>query len=128
MDKNISTNKKILVVEDELQFAEMVKLRLELTGHSVSIAVDTNEGIHKIMNEQYDLIVLDLMMPGGGGTTLLEKIKTDPNKAIIPVVVVTGKTLTPEIKKQLEKHPVVRVFMKPYDPVQFVSEIQTLLT
>lgn len=119
--------KKILIVEDELQFAEMVKLRLEIIGLSVSIAVDTNEGIQKILKDKFDLIVLDLMMPGGGGVKLLEKIKANPDKATIPIVVVTGKIPTPEIKKKLEDHPVAKTFIKPYDPVQFLSEINGLL-
>ena len=128
MEKTDEKKKHILIVEDELQFAEMVKLRLEIMGYSASIAVDTNEGIHKIMTDQYDLIVLDLMMPGGGGTKLLERIKADPEKGSIPVVVVTGKTITPEIKKQLEDHPVARTYIKPYNPIQFVSGINDLLT
>jgi DNA-binding response OmpR family regulator len=123
----MGAKKQIMIVEDESQFAEMVKLRLELAGHSVSIALNTNEGIQKIMNSQNDLIILDLMMPGGGGIAILEAMRKDPDKANIPVIVVTGKTLTPEVKKQLEPYQVAGVFIKPYNPVEFLSKINELL-
>jgi DNA-binding response OmpR family regulator len=120
--------KEILVVEDEIQFAEMIKLRLEITGYSVSIATDTNEGISKIKNNSYDLIILDLMMPGGGGMTLLEAIKDYPNKAAVPAIIVTGKTVTAELKKKLDDYHIADIFIKPYDPAQFLGKINELLT
>jgi len=59
--------KKILIVEDEIEFAEMVKVRLEGAGYSADIALDAYEGNKSIMNTNYDLIVLDLAMPVGNG-------------------------------------------------------------
>jgi two-component system alkaline phosphatase synthesis response regulator PhoP len=123
----MGTKKEILVVEDEIQFAEMIKLRLELTGYSVSIATDTSEGISKIQNNFYDLLILDLMMPGGGGITLLEAIKNQPDKAAIPAIVVTGKTVTADLKKKLDEYHIADVFIKPYDPAQFLGKINELL-
>ena len=123
----MGTKKEILVVEDELQFAGMIKLRLELTGHSVSIATDTNQGILKIQNNPYDLLILDLMMPGGGGIALLEAIKTHPEKAAIPVIIVTGKTITAELKEKLDEYHVAGIFIKPYDPARFLGKINELL-
>ena len=124
----MTTKKEILVIEDEIQFAEMIKLRLGLTGNSVSIATDTNDGIYKIKNNSYDLIILDLMMPGGGGISLLETIKMYPDKKDIPVIVVTGKTVTAELKKKLDEYHVADILIKPYDPVQFLGKINVLLT
>jgi two-component system alkaline phosphatase synthesis response regulator PhoP len=123
----MGTKKEILVVEDEIQFAEMIKLRLELTGYSVSIATDTSEGLSKIQNNFYDLLILDLMMPGGGGITLLEAIKNQPDKAAIPAIVVTGKTVTADLKKKLDEYHIADVFIKPYDPAQFLGKINELL-
>ena len=121
------TKKEILVVEDEIQFAQMIKLRLEITGYSVSIATDTNDGITKIQNNRYDLLILDLMMPGGGGISVLEAIKSLPDKAAIPSIVVTGKTVTADLKKKLDEYHIAEVFIKPYDPAQFLGKINELL-
>ena len=123
----MGTKKEILIVEDEIQFAEMIKLRLEITGYSVSIATNTDEGISKIQNNFYDLLILDLMMPGGGGMTLLEAIKNQPDKADIPTIIVTGKTVTADLKKKLDEYHIAEVFIKPYDPTQFLGKINELL-
>ena len=67
--------KKILIVEDELEFAELVKARLEMVGYEAAIAVDTYSGTSLALKEDYDLIVLDLMMPAGGGFSMLERLR-----------------------------------------------------
>ena len=67
--------KKILIVEDEIDFAKMVKLRLQAVGYDVYIAGDAYTGTQQIIKNDYDLIILDLMMPAGGGFSLLERIR-----------------------------------------------------
>ncbi|NQT25977.1 response regulator transcription factor [candidate division KSB1 bacterium] len=119
--------KKILVVEDELGFAKMVKLRLESVGYSVTIAGDAYTGTQEIFRNDYDLIVLDLMMPAGGGFSLLERTRKIPNKADIPVVIVTGKTVDDEVKRLASEYNVSEIFTKPYNSVEFVDKIKSLL-
>jgi len=121
------TKKEILIIEDEKEFAGMVKLRLELLGYTVSIAEDTNTGIEEILKGNYVLVVLDLMLPGGGGFTILERIQNFPEKASIPVVVLTGKTIDAEIKKMLERYKVAALFTKPYDEIEFEKKIKSLV-
>ena len=62
----MADKKRILIVEDEMDFAKMVKLRLESVGYEVSLAGNTQDGTQRILDEPWDLMVLDLMMPGGG--------------------------------------------------------------
>ncbi len=119
--------KKILIVEDEKEFAEMVKLRLKLLGYEVSIAEDTNSGTEEILKGNYALIVLDLMLPGGGGFSILERIQNFPEKASIPVVVLTGKTIDAEVKVMIGTYKVAALFTKPYDEVKFETKIRSLL-
>jgi len=119
--------KKILLVEDELDFAKMVKIRLESLGYEVSIAGDAYSGTQAIIKSTPDLIILDLMMPAGGGFSILERIRSIPAKATIPVVIVTGKTIDQALKEQAETYGVSAIFSKPYDSVQFVQKIKTLL-
>ena len=84
---------KILLVEDELDFARIMKMRLESNGYEVSIAEDTYRGTQEAIRGDYDLIILDLMMPAGGGFTLLERIKKLPSKESIPVMILTSSDL-----------------------------------
>lgn len=118
---------QILIVEDELEFAKMVKLRLEFAGFHVIIADDTDTGIQTMRNEEVDLLILDLMMPGGGGFVLLDAIKDDPEKSKIPVIILTGKTIDDEVKEKSDMFNVASVVIKPYDSKQFVEKIKTLL-
>jgi len=123
----MNTNKEILVVEDELGFAKMVKLRLESLGYSVTIAGDAYTGTQDIVKNDYHLIVLDLMMPAGGGFSLLERIRKIPAKADIPVVILTGKTVDDEVRRLAEEFDVSEIFTKPYNSEIFVNTIKALL-
>ena len=120
-------DKKILVVEDELGFAKMVKLRLESLGYSVTIAGDAYTGTQDIIKNEFDLIVLDLMMPAGGGFLLLERIRKIPAKSDIPVVILTGKTVDEEVKRLAGEFDVTEIYTKPYNSEAFVSKIKSLL-
>jgi DNA-binding response OmpR family regulator len=89
----------ILLVEDELDFARIMKMRLESNGYEVSIAEDTYRGTQEAIRGDYDLIILDLMMPAGGGFTLLERIKKLPAKESIPVMILTSSDLDEDAEK-----------------------------
>jgi CheY-like chemotaxis protein len=67
------------------------------------------------------------MMPAGGGFSLLERIRAIPNKASIPVVILTGRTLTDDIRTRAEKYKVESILSKPYEPEEFVQIIQSIL-
>ena len=123
----MANQSQILVVEDELEFAQMMKIRLELAGYAVSIATDTGSGVQAILGHDFDLIVLDLMMPGGGGFSILEQVKEFPQKSKIPVVIVTGKTINSEVQAMVGAFKVAAIFPKPYDPAQFVDKIKSLV-
>lgn len=85
--------KKILIVEDENDFAKIVKMRLESEGYEVSIAEDAYQGTHEALKGDHDLIILDLKMPAGGGFSILERIRNLPAKASVPVAILTSSDL-----------------------------------
>lgn len=118
--------KKILIVEDEVDYAEMVKMRLELAGYEVAIAEDAYQGNKAVINENYDLIILDLSMPIGGGFSLLERIRGMELKSSVPVVILTGKTIDDEIIQQAKQFNVSAIFTKPYDSEKFLGKIKSL--
>ncbi len=123
----MSQKKKILIVEDELDFAKMVKLRLESVGYEVMIAGDTYDGTQKVLKENPDLLILDLMMPAGGGFALLDRIKQHPIHVTMPVIILTGKTVDDEVRKHAEEYGVAAVFLKPYKSEHFVEKVKSLL-
>lgn len=79
---------RILVVEDEKKLAEVMKLYLKNEGYEVMNAYDGMSGETAIENETFDLIILDVMMPGKDGWSLLRKIK---NKGDTPVIMTTAR-------------------------------------
>ena len=79
---------KILIVEDEESIAELEKDYLELSGFEVETARDGNAGLEKAMSEKFDLLILDLMLPGVDGFEICKKVREEKN---IPILMVSAK-------------------------------------
>jgi len=80
--------KKILIVDDEIDFLEMMKLRLEANNYSVVTAMDGNEALEKFKAEKPAAILLDILMPGMDGLDVLKKIRKENDR--IPIFIVTA--------------------------------------
>jgi DNA-binding NtrC family response regulator len=79
---------KILIVDDEIAFANTLAQRLQMRGLKVGIAYDGEQALSKLKEDELDVIVLDLKMPGMGGMEVLQEIKKAyPN---IQVIMLTG--------------------------------------
>src|SRR5205823_5081233 len=83
----------VLVVDDEADILELIRVNLELDGHRVLTALGGEEALDRVDEEHPDLILLDVMMPGVDGWTVLGKIKneTDLDVSSIPVLMVTAR-------------------------------------
>ena len=68
---------KILIVEDELTIAELEKDYLELSGFEVEIETTGDKGLHRAINEDFDLFLLDLMLPKMDGLTVLKILRKE---------------------------------------------------
>jgi len=80
--------KKILVVDDEIEFLEMVKIRLEANNYDVITATDGKAALEAVKNSKFDAILLDVLMPGLDGIEVLKKIRKDsPN---LPIFIITA--------------------------------------
>ena len=76
---------KILIVEDEESIAELEKDYLELSGFEVEIENNGSSGLERALNEEFDLFILDLMLPGTDGFEICKKIREVKNTPIIMV-------------------------------------------
>ncbi|MDD5129029.1 MAG: response regulator [Candidatus Omnitrophica bacterium] len=84
--------KKILIIDDEIYFAKLVKMNLELGGDfKVEIAVKGYEGIKLAARLKPHLILLDLLMPDMNGLQVMEELKKDPKTAHIPLAMLSAK-------------------------------------
>lgn len=86
----MTEKKKILLIDDDPDFVEAVKVIIENGGYDVRIAYDGAEGLEAVAQEKPDLIILDVMMPVMNGHEACAKLKADPETAKIPIILLTA--------------------------------------
>jgi len=87
----MDTQKKILIIEDDIEIQDTYKQKLEPLGFQIIRALDGKEGVKFATTELPQLILLDIMLPSGmNGFDVLEQLKRDPTTASIPVIVLTN--------------------------------------
>ena len=103
---------KILIVEDEESIAELEKDYLELSGFEVEIENNGSSGLERALNEEFDLFILDLMLPGTDGFEICKKIREVKNTPIIMVSAKkeVGTSMSARRILGLEQVPRVRLF------------------
>lgn len=79
---------RILIVEDDASIAELEKDYLELSGFSVDMEKDGEKGLQKALNTDYDLLILDLMLPGRDGFSVTQELRA---KKDIPILLVSAR-------------------------------------
>lgn len=81
---------KILVVEDDRKIASFIQRGLKEQGFVVEVCADGNEGYTRAMSQIYDVIILDIMLPGRDGLSILRALRE--KKRIIPVILLTARS------------------------------------
>ena len=114
---------KILIIEDEKTIAELEKDYLELAGYKVAITGDGKTGLDRALKEDFNLILLDLMLPGLDGFTICEKIREVKN---VPILMVSAK------KDDLDKIHGLGLgaddyITKPFSPSEMVARVKAHL-
>ena len=116
--------KRVLVVEDEDHIAEGLKLNLELKGYTVRIAPDGIAALHDWKEWQPDLIVLDIMLPGIDGLSVLRNIRLEDRR--IPILILSAKSDS-EDKVKGFSHGVDDYLSKPFNLEEFLLRVERLL-
>ncbi|MEO0458133.1 MAG: response regulator [Cyanobacteria bacterium P01_A01_bin.114] len=117
------TTKRILIIDDDADIREATQLCLEITGHwDVLKASNGHEGIAIAQSETPDVILLDMMMPGMDGLTILERLRSNPKTQQIPIIILTAKAQSSE-QPFLSQLKVLSVITKPYDPMTISEQI-----
>lgn len=115
---------RILIIEDENHIAEGLKLNLSLQGYAAKIALDGIAGLQEWKNWQPDLIVLDLMLPGIDGVSVLRNIRLEDER--VPILVLSAKT-APDDKVQCFNFGVDDYLQKPFNLDEFLLRVERLL-
>jgi DNA-binding NtrC family response regulator len=112
--------KKVLLVDDEKEFIQTLAERLEVRDFSVQTAFDGDEAISKIKEQDFDVVVLDVLMPGKDGIETLREIKSI--KPLVNVIMLTGHA-TVETAIEGMKAGAYDYLMKPTDTNDLVGKI-----
>jgi DNA-binding response OmpR family regulator len=115
---------KVLVVDDEQDVAKALKVRLKANGYNVVLAYDSVEAFMMANQEKPDLIILDIMIPGGGGFVVAERLKQSQATHRIPIVFLTG---IPGGEERAYKVGASAYVMKPYHPDELLETIHRAL-
>jgi DNA-binding response OmpR family regulator len=122
----VPEKKRLLIVEDEADLVEMVKMRLEASGFEVSAAYDGQEGLDKAKKEKPDLIILDLMLPKIDGYKVCRMLKFDEKYRNIPIIMFTARAQESD-RKLGEGVGADAYIVKPFEPQALLSKISELL-
>ncbi|MFA6384773.1 MAG: response regulator [Candidatus Omnitrophota bacterium] len=118
--------KKILVVEDEVDIAKVLLKRLNDAGFETQCALDAYLAVKFCHDFAPDLVILDLMLPAGGGLFVLENIRASAKTNSIPVLVLTG-IKDEEYKQKVLDQGVSAYMEKPYEHQELIKTINKIL-
>jgi DNA-binding response OmpR family regulator len=119
-------NKKILIVDDDPDVRRGMHVRLKANHYDTIFAADALSTISEARKERPDLIILDLGLPAGDGYVVMERLRTNPNLAVIPVVVVSARDARANKERSL-KAGATAFLQKPVDNVELLAVIRTAL-
>jgi threonine synthase len=119
---------KVLVVDDTEEARRLIRRILQAQGnYTILEAADGQQAIEIAAKELPDLLILDLMMPELDGFGVLDALKTNPDTAPIPVIVVTAKELTPDEKRRLSGRISTLMQKGEFMSDELLDEVKTLV-
>ena len=114
----------ILVIEDETQIARVLKVELEYEGYQVTIEHDGKAGLETALHSEFDLILLDVMLPGLSGIEVLRRLRKENRK--IPVILLTARNTTFDKVAGLDQGANDYV-TKPYEIEELLARIRAII-
>lgn len=119
-----SNKLSILLVEDEENLHDALKLNLELEGYEITSAFDGQEALNKLEQEYFDLIIMDVMLPGLDGISVTENIRLQNNE--VPILILSAKNTSADrvtgLKKGADDY-----LTKPFNLEELLLRVQKLI-
>ncbi|MBL8023607.1 MAG: response regulator [Elusimicrobia bacterium] len=118
----------VLVVEDDEAISEFLSLTLEQEGYEVCVAPDGEKGLEMIRSRKPVAVLLDLMLPGLDGLSILKYMQEDQATASIPVAVVSAYADAGDTRRVLDSSPnVKKVFVKPVLTEDLLKSVKKMI-
>jgi DNA-binding response OmpR family regulator len=120
------SNKIILVIDDDPDVRSGLRIRLQANGYETFFAADAATSVAQARKHKPDLIILDLGLPGGDGFLVMERLRTIPDLAVIPVIIVSGRDVHANHERVLKAG--ARAFLqKPVENTELLKAIRVAL-
>jgi DNA-binding response OmpR family regulator len=116
-------NKRILIIEDDQEISKLLTVILTKSGMDSVVAYSGTEGILQLQNNHYDLILLDLMLPGMSGEELIKQVREE---SAIPIIVVSAK-IDIEDKVHVLKMGADDYITKPFNQKEVIARVEVQL-
>ena len=118
--------KKILHIEDDRNVLALVKIILEKPGYRFLSALDAMQGLMMVRQQQPDLVILDIMMPAGGGVSVYERIRMMNTTQHIPILIYTAAPRS-ELEGKIEFGTDCVYLQKPAAPADILKTVNAIL-
>ena len=118
---------RILVADDDVDIRELVEFKLSTMGHDITAVGDGAAAIDACREKKPDLAVLDVMMPGVSGLDAIREIRSDPDLADLPVILLTARAQESDVETGFDSGADDYI-TKPFSPRELASRVQALLT
>ncbi|MDI6865251.1 MULTISPECIES: response regulator [Thermodesulfovibrio] len=119
-------SKKILIVEDEKEIAELIAYSLKKEKYDISIALDGETALKKLRETVYDLVILDLMLPGIQGLEICKIIRNNSNMQKTGIIIVTAKSEEFDKITGLETGADDYI-TKPFSPRELIARVKAVM-
>ncbi len=121
----MTEQKKILVIDDDADIRELIKMRLEPAGYEIAFAADAATALTLARKAEPDLVLLDLTLPGGDGFMILERMKHLARLAHVPVVAVSARARDPNEARARARGR--RYVEKPFTADELMGAVESAL-
>lgn len=128
---NLDQDKKqapILIIEDDKFLRELLFRKLKNNNFNVSIAVDGSEGLKKVKEGDYKLVLLDLVLPGADGFEILKEIKSDPKTKGVSVIILSNLGQQEEVERGLNLGAEDYLIKAHFTPDEIISKVESVLS
>ncbi len=123
-----TVRKKILLVEDDPTLSEMYQQKFQLEGFGIMAARTGGEGLQVALQNKPDLILLDILLPGMDGMTVMQRLRDDPWGKNVPIIILTNLNADDNILKGvMEDHPAYYLMKSTSDPSGVVEKVKEVL-
>lgn len=121
-------SRKILIIEDNVTYADLLSKKFTLEDFEVITAIDGSEGIAKALGQKPDIILIDLLLPKINGIQVMEELRNNEWGKLVPILILTNINPDNEILEIINKNRPADYMVKPQAPLnEIVNKIRIVL-